>query len=421
MKRMIMAAMAAVALLALSGCDMFGGTSGSGSSTPVVSYSQWWVKGSFDGWTGPGDTAATDATTHFLAIDSLNSNTLTYTITGKSSADLHKFGYAFTLMSPDPAAGPASRTKFSYVFPTGTTDFADNTWYTLVPSTTTGAGNCSFVASATSYTLTVDITTPTAPKVKLVPGSTASASYSFAELTSNMKMGSGVFNGWTETLGTVDATAKTVSWTAQSASTSTDQKAAFYFHGDVGYLNADGAEYAAATTANGQTVLPVAGNGNFVLKNLPNRNSVYTILLSVDPTQTSMSSIFTVKAITTTVGSGGWVYAPWSAVYLVGTNAEFGAWTPTSAIATTGSSNVFTTTITASVSGQEQFQLIPTNVDWSGQVGFAGIASSSSSNLSSNGGNIAFTATSGTTYTITVDMSQTAFSSDGKPVVTVTP
>ena len=207
MNRLFLAMLSLLAVIGLASCDLLGpGTDpGTGGTTDIFlgtgtggGTSGWWIKGSFDGWVGVDDKAVIGSNTvHLLSVDAVNPNLLSFEMT-KATLGLRQDDYKFVLMGPDPAGVAADRIKFNFVFAATTTKFADNTVYTLVPSTTTGTSDIVFTASATSYTILVDTTDPAAPRVKLIPGSSASTAYTELEIADGLNLKGSVFDGsWT--------------------------------------------------------------------------------------------------------------------------------------------------------------------------------------------------------------------------------
>jgi hypothetical protein len=415
MKRFALAALAVFTLFSLAGCDLFGSTS---NATPAAgsNLSQWWIKGSFDNWTGVADqdaiTAANSDKVHYLTIDSLNPKLLTYEIS--VPAGLKTFTYQFVVMN-DGAAG--SRINFQA---SSATAMANNANYTLVASTTAGATNANFVATATTYTVQVDITTPAAPVVKLIPGATASVHYTAAELASGMKVAGGKLSmGWTETAGVFDGV-NTVTWTNVGT---TDKSSPVYFHADAGYFKAP-ADVVSPTTLNGTVTAALSGSNDFNLTGVPYSDSKYKFDVIIDPTATSFGQAFTFKATLTTVGTANWAFTPWTTAYFVGSDSTVvGDWGLPNAgpftVTATTASNIATLHITPASTETLQFKIVP-EAAWGKDIGFAGIdVAAGSLPLSSSGGNIAVDLTGGTSYTITVDFSTANYIANGVPTVKV--
>ena len=416
----------AVALVALAAVIGFVGCTNPTNSTPTTTLSNWQIKGSQDNWT-----------LHQLTVDPLVSTKLTYTMSTP-----YKTTYQFVLVGVTSAgaqgADPAN--KFDLAVPTGTTSTiisANNgTAFSLAP-TATGNQNVYFHADYSTYTVTVDISNPSAPSVKLVAGTTAAAAVTSAVLGQNLQIKGNQFSkidgntvaAWTATnpqTANLNTTTGVVSWDVY-----VDNKTgSFGINSNIdgwiaGSSTANTIDVSSLTssssTATTAMALFNANTTNLSLTNIPYANATYTITLT--PTAPSVlygAGSYSISVALKTASTTNWAFTAWTNAYLVGSNAEFGSWTPASSIAMTDASGVFTKQITASATGNEQFQIIPTQAGWTGQVGWSAmVAGTGNVTLSDGGGNIQFAATSGQTYTITVDMTTAAFTSNGTPTVSV--
>jgi hypothetical protein len=403
---MFMAALVVITLLGVAACTS---PTSNKTTTSAASLSSWQIKGSTDGWS-----------LHQLTIDQLTSTKLTYTM-----ATPYAVNYQFVLVGPTTAgalgADPAQ--KFDFNVSAASANVTNNTAFVMQNTATAGFGNnVAFTATATTYTVTVDITNPAAPSVTLVPGTTAAAVVTNAVLLAQLQLKGNEFsqiNGatvaaWTAADGTVSG--GTISWDVL-----VDNKlGSFGFNSLDGWLS--GPQVVSPTVAGtSATVANAVSNGsaNAAITSPPKSGSVYTISITPDVTSTSTTARYPMTITLKTLSTTNWAFAAWTSTYLVGSGAEFGTWTPTTGVAMTNASGVFTKQITATGTA-EQFQLIPTAVDWTGQLGFAAIvADATGLALTNSGGNIAFTAAIGTTYTITVDFTTAAYIANGTPTVKV--
>lgn len=402
MKRFLVAAVAAISLLAVVGCS----SPTDNSTTPPSNVSQWKIKGSVDGWAE-----------HNLTISDTNANSLTYSLTGLYQDSVSPLVYEFVLVNP---AG----VEYKY---SGTSQVTPGTAVVLGDSSaaaSTSVNNVKFVAAKSSYTVTVDITTASAPSVNLIAGSTVAPSVTNSVLLSNLQIKGDQFSkintvavaAWTATAGTVSG--NTMTWDLY-----VDNKlGSFGFNSINGWLAHNDIDTTALTAnGNGPTTaveMKVAGSGNMHLTNTYKANSVYTLTATVDSTKAPDAGRYMLTATLKTVGTTNWAFTPWATVFLAGAGAEFGNWTPGSFVSAPISNGIATKQITASATA-EQFKVVPQNA-WGGDLGFAGVdVAAGSITLSSNGGNIGFTAVVGTTYTITVDFTTANYIANGVPTVKV--
>ncbi|HUX42148.1 MAG TPA: hypothetical protein VMV83_13360 [Rectinemataceae bacterium] len=423
----------AVALVALAAVIGFVGCTNPTNSTPTTTLSKWQFKGSQDGWT-----------LHQFTVDPLNTNKLTYVVSTP-----YKTTYQFVLVGATSTG--ALGVDPDNLFKTSSTTVAanDGIAFSLVADPTgKAANNVQFHADFTTYTVTVDISNPSAPSVKLVAGTTASAAVTAAVLGAKLQIKGDQFSkidgnavaAWTATspqTANLNSATGVVSWDVYVDS----KLGTFGLNSDLdGWIAGSGQlsdatraiDVSSATTTSATTPmnLTVSGASNIVLINMPDNGATYK--LTVTPTAPIVAygaGSYTVSVALVTPSTTAWtLYTPFTNAYLVGSNAELGSWTPASAIAmSTTTAGVFTKQIAASVTGTEEFQILPTNTGWTGQLGYAngpyGIVVGTGSialPYPISGNNISFSATSGSLYTITVDMSTAAFTANSTPTVTVT-
>ncbi len=390
MKKAMLLLLAAVTLLGFVACP-------NPTVDPVDLTSDWKIKGSFDSWAE-----------HNFTMDELDNNILTYKYTGLRNED-----YEFVLMN---AAG--GELKYS------TTDnVAVNTPFTM----NSGTENASFKATTVEVTVTVDISAPDAPVVTLVTSGAAATPYSAAELAAGLFIKGDMFTiGWTNTAGTFvdngDGTG-TVTFTDLAVNAATARTSgSFGFDSRHGFLK-DATIVSPTVEGNSAAAVGLVTTGdNCVITDIPNSDSVYTIVITLNENGVTVAEKYSMVVTLQTLGTTAWVdIAPWADVYIAGNSAEFGSWTAGSfghATETGVDTDVWTYTFDATVTAEE-FKVAPGNA-WGGDIGFANILTTGSPiALSSAGGNIAFTAVIGTSYTITVDFTPASYAIDGKPLVTV--
>jgi len=413
MKKASLALLTMIAMLSLMGCSVIADLFGGGTTTPTVQYSQWWVKGSFDGWKGGDDGSAdpTDGSRHFLAINELNNKILTFEITG-----LYKQDYDFVVCGAGTGANNAGGTVYQVAAASAT--LAANTAVPLAAKNEPTTANMKITAAFTSYTVQVDITNATAPTVKIIPGTVASSYYTAAELAAGLKIKGNQFTiGWTDTVGIFDSTTNTVTWDL-TASSKTGE---FGFTSLAGFLK--GATVASPTTAGtaaAAVVLGTTGN-NCQITGIPNNDSVYTIAVTITPPSAISTAVYSMVVTLKTVGTTPWAFATPAAVYFPGSITTWigsGATDAANAQATiTGTVASFTFT---AADATPQFKIVDA-WNWNGlnlgfggiEVDTTGIAIISTDTTTPANGNITFAATAGSKYTITADFSTTAWTTSG--------
>lgn len=384
MKKAMLLLLAAVTLLGFVACP-----NPTGGDDPIVQYSEWWIKGSFDNWgTAPK---------HFFAIeDELAPNILTFVID-----NLYPIDYEFVLVNPT-----GGEIKYS-------TD--DN----IAPDTevTMGGGsNASFTASKKSYTIRVDITNPAAPKLKIVSGAEPALAITEAVMASFLKIKGDQFSiGWTATAGTFDATAKTVTFPV----TVVEQLNTFGFESVNGFLKGVRIDSPAAV---GDSTVPVplgTTGSNIWLAGVPKDNATYDVVVTLDASGATVGDMYTVSVKLTNEGDIAWPpLTPPTDLYFVGALdgvAGMTDWSELDAgrahVAVASDQAVLTYTATATE--KQVFKwATAANAGWNGLVGYGYFVETSGSDgtggtalVSGDGENLAFDAVAGNQYSIIVDYS----------------
>lgn len=390
MKKASLALMALIAVLGFAGCDLFGG----GDGDPTSDLSEWKVKGSFDSWT-----------LHQMTIDAANPNLLSYTYSNLANID-----YEFVVVDPDGV-------EYKYDSTVNVVDSATD----IAFDTTGDAGiNLSFTALKTSYVIKVNIAVPAIPTVSLVPGASTATPYTFTELAAGLKIkGDQFWSGaaaWTEIAGTSDGTS-TVTWTLLDAA---NKGGSFGISSLDGFLK--GVVITSPTAIDTPTTvvdIDTTGNkSNATISQIPNADSIYTITVTVDPTQSIENGKYQIAATLTTLGSGGWPRTVPSNIYLVGELSATGwsIWSGTDdgreQVAVDSTTKVATFTYTTNAAAWQKFKFaLDANAGWSGLIGWdvtTGDESltdvtASTVAITADGENLQFEATNTTSYTITVD------------------
>lgn len=379
MKRFLVAAVAAIALLGLVGCDT--PTSSGDTGTPAAA-KVWKIKGSFDNWV-----------THNLVADETIANQWTFDTTG-----LYAIDYEFVLINP---AGV--EVKYS----------TDTNVTPGTPFVMGGANNVSFTATNANYKVVVDATVPATPGVNLVGSGGAALAVTNAVLADRLKIKGNAFSiGWTETAGVFDSLTNTVSWDV----TVSNKNGEFGFTALEGFIKKELDVSTLTAAGNALAAAEVATTGGQKLLNPSKDSSVYTFAVVIDATKTVGTGRYMLTVTLKTVGASNWAFAPWATLYSTGTFDSFG-WTG-SAITITAGKGVFT--ITTPPAGTVEFKINKVASWDGGEVGFGGIDSTGTTVALSNvGGNIAFTADGTSSYTVTVDFTTTAYTTNGTPTVTV--
>jgi len=395
MKRIAMAALAMITLLAFTGCDLFGAKEETKKTAPVATLSTtWWIKGSFDGWKDSG------ADKHWLTVDSANN--LSFVV-----SNLYAIDYEFVLVN-------------------GTTEVKYNSATNVTPDTQFTMGgttdNVKWTAAKSSYKVAVDITTPAAPKVTLVSGAAAANAVTNAMLIAKLQIKGNQFSqidgvavaAWTATNPTTaNTTATSVSWDILVDNYGGE----FGFNALEGFVKSTAIDVSALAAAGNVTAtgteLTSAAATNVSLSNTTKNGSTYTVKVTVDATKLIGAGRYVLTTTLKTLSATSWVFTPWTAVVI---NGNWDGTTWLEGQAATNSAGVWTKQITA---GTTTVNFKPGKTGWSdstnrvtqdaGSIALSGIA---------GGGNLSFTAVSGTTYTITVSFGGT-FTSDNMPVVKV--
>lgn len=393
MKRIALAALAMITLLGLTGCDLFGAKTEDKPTTPAVTYSDtWWIKGSFDGWKDSG------ADKHWLV--KTDATHYTYTITDLFNA----VDYEFVLVNGATEVKNAGTEKV----PTDET-----------PITLGGANsvnNVKFTALKKSYLLSVDITTPAAPVIKLLGGADAANPQTNALLASKLQLAGANIQGitWSGTAGTYDAATSSVSWDVSL----TDKAPEFGFPSLDGWVKGPVIDIA-ALAAVGDSVGPfdlVTQDPNTKLTNPGKADTVYTFTVALDATKTLVQGKYTLTIKVKTAGTTDWpAVAPWQTVVMNGRwVAADDGWQ--AGVAATNNAGVWTVNLLA---GRTDIEFKPGKTGWddstnnivqgAGSLALTGIGS----------GNLGFTAVVGNTYAVKIEFIGT-YAADGKPTVTVT-
>lgn len=409
MKKIALAAMALAALVGFMGCD----TGSNKDEGTAVTYSEWQIKGSFGDWA-----------TSKLVVDEIDSNKLTYEISGLYNDANVPLLYEFVLMNPD-------NVEYKIEGANGTvTEVTPGTAFTLGDSAAAGSttkANVGFEAVKASYTLTVDITDPAAPELNLIAGSTDATPITNAILLERLQLKGNQFseiNGvavgaWTGTAGTITGT--TMAWDVLVDNMGGE----FGFNSMNNFLKGVSPDVAALTAGGAATASANLSNttgGNCTMTGMPKDGSVYTISVTVDVTKSVADGRYAMTVALKTLGTDDWVFAAPANVYITGDVT--GGWNEadddTLRPALPVSSNTATYTCTASATGKKIFKIaLKANAGWGGLIGYSGVVTTGSTvAIYDSDGNIAFDAVSGTEYTITVDFTG-AYTSTGKPLVTI--
>ncbi|QEN03981.1 hypothetical protein EW093_04450 [Thiospirochaeta perfilievii] len=277
MKKILQLLTSLLLLVAMFSCD------NSTSGTTFDSTSDWWVKGSFDGWKDSVD----DETRHFFTIDEVDNNILTYEVTG-----LYTLDYEFVLVD---AAGT------EWKAPTATTAVSD----TALTFVSAENANATFTAAFTTYTIKVDITDAEAPSVTIEAGSTAATAPTFEVLADNLIFKGGIFDSnWTAQTGVLDATAKTVTYDDLTIVSNSGE---FGIDGIDGWFEGLTID---SPTVEGESTTPanfLKSGGNSKLINVPKVDSVYTVVITIDPEATNIEEKYSIAFTLKTLGTEDWV------------------------------------------------------------------------------------------------------------------
>jgi len=397
MKKILQMLTALLLLVAMFSCD------NNTTNTTESSTSEWWLKGSMDGWADSGDDQ------HFFTKDELDSNILRFEIT-----DLYIYDYEFVIVAPDGTEWKAN-TDSSVASETAIV-------FTDVEADQT---NATFTAAKTSYTVVVDITDSSAPSVKLEAGATDAVVPDFAKLAEELKIKGDMFTiGWTETAGIVDADNKTVTFEV----TADSKTGTFGFSSMDGYLKCDeiASPTTAAESATAVTLTKDAAN-NISISDIPKSDSVYTIVVTIDESKTVAEGKYSMVVTLKTVGVTDWAFDIPVTVYLLGdlSATDWSDWSQTDdgREAIDLVSDIATYTYTTTDADDQKFKwATAADSGWDGLSGFGSATIDTSTiTLSNDDGNFLFSATDATSYTIKIDYSDaTDYATTGVPVLTVT-
>lgn len=395
------AAIALAAFVGMTGCD---NPTDEKKETPAVTYSTWWIKGSFDGWA--------ENPKHFFVVDELDANKLSFEISGLYKDTTVPLDYEFVLVSPD-------NKEFKYA---GTTNVTPGTAFVLGDSSAEGStstNNVKFIADKSSYTVRVDIANAAAPSVKLIAGSEDAAPVTNAVLLSKLQIKGDQFseiNGaevdaWTGTDGTVSGA--TISWDVLVD----NKNGEFGFNSLNNFLKGYKIDVTDRTAGGDGTEAKNLSNtdgGNCSMTGMPKDGSVYTVSITVDSTKSVADGRYKISVALKTLGTANWAFAPWATVFINGNGlgADYEAW---SSKELTISSGVATFEFVANAAKAEFKPSKATS--WVDAVGFGAITEGTGSLTLSDTGNIAFDTTIGSTYRISIAFTDT-YIADGKPVVT---
>jgi len=394
MKKAMLLLLAAVTLLGFVACPNPTG------GDPADLTSDWKIKGSFDSWAA-----------HNFTMDELDNEILTYKYTGLRAID-----YEFVLMN---AAG--GELKYS------TTDnVAVDTEFTMG----SGAINASFTATTVEVIVTVDISVPASPVVTLVTSGAAATPYSLTELATGLFVKGDMFDiGWTNTAGDFvdngDGTG-TITFDDLAAGSKTGS---FGFDSQFGFLKDATVASPTVEGASAAAVGLVTTGDNCVITDIPNSDSVYTIVVTIDSNgATTPVGHYSMVVTLKTEGTTPWAFDVPASIWLVGDlkgATDMTTWSETDdgRAQVDLVSDVATYSFTASSTYEAAFKYATAaDSGWENLVGFSGVDATTSPVTVVNpggGGNIGFAATSGNTYTIVVDFSST-YATTGIPVLTIT-
>ncbi len=400
MKKAMLLLLAAVTLLGFVACPSPTG------GDPVDLTSDWTIKGGYDGWT-----------THNFTMDELDNNTLRYEITGLYNG----VNYKFVIMNA--AGDPAG------LFKAPNSDaMVAGTPVTFVITGTAGSQDANFTATKSSYTVEVDISDPAAPSVTLIAGATDAPNPTVAVIADKLRIKGDLFTiGWdTSTGGTLVDNGNGTGTVTFAGLTAASKTGSFGFEAIEGFLK--GVSVASPTVVDTSTTpvgLLTTGD-NCVITDIPNSDSVYTIVITIDEDGVTVADKYSMVVTLTSVGTTAWAFEPPVSIWLVG-DLEGAAGMTNWSATDTGRAKVdlvadvatFTYTSTATETAQFKYAVAADSA-WNNLVGFSGVdASTSTVAVSGVDGNIAFSSVTGNTYTIVVDFSST-FVSTGIPVLTIT-
>jgi len=411
MKKFIYAA--AVALAVLVGLTACPSPTGSGGE-PAVTYSQLWIKGSFDDWKADPK--------HYFIVDELDSNKLTFTITGLYNDPNVPLYYEFVFVSPD-------NKEFKY---NSDTPITPGTSFVLGDSSASGSTftkNVKFEATKASYTVTVDISNPAAPSVNLVAGTQDATPVTDEILLNKLQIKGNQFsqiNGepvasWTPANGTIDVSAKTASWDVLID----NKNGEFGFNSLNNFLKGVTLDVSALVNEGDETaaseILLNDGN-NCTLANTTKKGSIYTITVTVDITKSVADGRYQISAKLKTLGTQDWAFEVPANVYITGDIT--GGWQEADgapkrpAIPVASEKAEFT--YSAAATGKVAFKIaLAANAGWNGLIGFDGVDTTGTAVIIySDGGDLAFDAEDGKTYVVTIDF-KAPYSTTGKPFVTI--
>lgn len=408
-KILCVAAIALAAFVGMTGCD--NSSDPEDKKDPVVTYSTWWIKGSFDNW-------ASDPK-HFFVVDELDANKLSFDITGLYNDASVPLEYEFVLVNAD-------NKEYKYA---GTTAVTPGNAFVLGDSSAAGStstNNVKFIAAKSTYTVRVDITNPTAPSVNLIAGSTDATVVTNAILVEKLeikgnqfsKINDAVVGAWTATKGTVNG--NSMSWDVYVD----NMNGEFGFNTMNGWIQGAKPDVTTLVAAGDALTAPVAlksTDGNCSLQKMTKSGSVYTLTVAVDSSKAVADGRYSLSVVLKTVGTEAWVFTAPSTAFITGDIT--GGWNETDddtlrpTLTVTAGKATYNFTVTAT--GMKQFKIATTaGSGWAGLIGFSGVdVTGSSVAIYENGGNLAFDAVADD-YVVTIDFS-TTYVTSGKPVVTI--
>ncbi len=270
-----------ILILLFTGCDALESLI---NSTPETEASNWWLKGSFDDW---GNSDVTGSR-HYFVENEMNQNILTYEITNLQSME-----YEFVIFNDksEQIDAPNSDILVSGI-PISFTPHIDNV-----------TSNAVFIAEYSSYTITVDITNPNNPIVTLIPGDLNLLPVSFNILADNLSIIGDAFDLENSTsTGIIDESKKTVTFVMEQGI----KNGSFGINSFHGLLK--GPVYTSPTVEGNSTEpqgLLLEGE-NIKITDTINSDSIYTLVISIDPTAVNINEKYIMTVTLSTIGTTLW-------------------------------------------------------------------------------------------------------------------
>lgn len=357
-----------------------------------VTYSDWKIKGSWDGWAE-----------HKLIVDELDANIITYTITDLYKNDSVPLLHEFVLI---PAAG-------------GELKYGSDNKITLGTEFEMGGDkNVHFEATHKTHVVTVNISDLKKVKTTVGIGSGALATdETNAILLDKLAIKGNLFSkindaavgAWTATKGTVKG--NTMSWNVLVD----NKNGEFGFDSINGFLCGVQEDISGLTLEASTTTVALKGDegGNCKLEGMPKNGGVYTIAVTVDVSKSVADGRYSITVTYKTAGTEDWKFEAWDTVVF---NGNFDGTNWVEGIAFTKAGDAWTYELEA---GTTEVNFKPGKTGWGDSKGFGDIVVGDDSLELSDTGNIGFTAEVGKTYVITISFDADDFESVGKPTVTV--